>query len=55
MSSEIERLNKQNNKLRMVAGYCWEWESKKNSCAYDVIFPEYNFAMRWNFASDGSL
>jgi len=55
MSSEIERLNKQNNKLRMVAGYCWEWESKKNSSAYDVIIPEYNFAMRWNFASDGSL
>lgn len=55
MRSEIEKLNKINNKARMVAGYCWEWASKKNPQAYDVLIPEYNFAMRWNLTQDGSL
>lgn len=43
------------NKARMVAGYCWEWASKKNGALYDVDIPEYNFRMRWNLTTDGSL
>ena len=47
--------NQINNKARLVAGYCWDWKSKGNKNAYDIVFPEYNFSMRWNLASYGSL
>lgn len=42
-----------NNKSRLVAGYCWKWESKKNLSAYDIIFNEHNFKMKWNLNSYG--
>lgn len=51
----IKEKNKINNKSRMVAGYCWEWASKKNPELYDVVIPEYDFKMRWNLTQDGSL
>ncbi len=51
----IVEKNKINNKSRMVAGYCWEWNSRKNSAAYDVVLPEHGFQMRWNLTKDGSL
>jgi DUF2075 family protein len=45
----IEERNKENNKSRMVAGYCWDWVSKKkNSSAIDIQFPEYAFEAKWN-------
>ncbi len=47
--------NKVDNKARIVAGYCWDWVSKKNAALKDVQIPEHNFAMHWNFASDGNL
>lgn len=45
--------NKINNKARLVAGYCWPWKSKKDYLAKDIIFPEYDFAMKWNLTEDG--
>ena len=47
--------NKENNKARLVAGYCWDWKSKNDKNAKDIEIPEYNFAMKWNLAVDGSL
>ncbi|MFX4237554.1 DNA/RNA helicase domain-containing protein [Aliarcobacter butzleri] len=47
--------NKINNKARLVAGYCWNWESKKDSNAMDIILPEYGFEIQWNLSVDGSL
>lgn len=47
--------NKEKNKARLVAGYCWDWVSKNNSPLMDIRFPEYNFGMKWNLASDGNL
>ncbi|MGO3455235.1 MAG: DNA/RNA helicase domain-containing protein [Marinomonadaceae bacterium] len=47
--------NRINNKSRMVAGYCWEWASKKDTTAMDIIIPEHNFAAQWNLTDDGSL
>ena len=47
--------NKANNKARLVAGYCWDWKSKNDKNANDIIIPEYNFAMKWNLSVDGSL
>ena len=43
------------NKARVVAGYCWDWVSKKDRWANDVVIPEYDFEMRWNLDVDGSL
>lgn len=51
----IIKKNKINNKSRMVAGYCWQWLSKKDPELYDVVVPEYDFQMRWNLTTDGSL
>lgn len=47
--------NKKNNKARLVAGYCWDWISKNNKLAYDIVIPEFDFKMRWNLAIDGNL
>lgn len=52
---EILELNKESNKARMVAGYCWDWKGKKNPEVEDVKIPEYEFSMRWNLDKDGSL
>lgn len=50
----IEEKNKVNNKSRMVAGYCWDWKSKKDPAVTDVNIPEFNFSMKWNLEKDGS-
>ncbi len=55
MRREIVEKNRANNKARMVAGYCWDWNSKKNADARDVVIPEHGFAMTWNLTKDGGL
>ena len=47
--------NRENGCSRLVAGYCWEWVSKKDPQACDITFPEHGFAMKWNLTEDGSL
>lgn len=47
--------NKSNNSARMVAGYCWDWKSQKDTKALDIVFPEYTFGMQWNLAVDSML
>ena len=44
-----------NNKARIVAGYCWNWVSKSDKSAFDIILSDYDFGMRWNLDTDGSL
>jgi uncharacterized protein len=51
----IVEKNKINNKARLVAGYCWDWISKKSPNLYDINIPEHGFLMRWNLATDGNL
>lgn len=51
----IEEKNRSNNKSRVVAGYCWDWVSKKDPKAFDITFPEDGYARRWNLGRDGSL
>lgn len=55
MREEIYRLNKVNNSARMVAGYCWDWNSKKYAEAMDIVIPEHDFQAQWNLGSDGML
>lgn len=49
----IEEKNRENNKSRMVAGYCWDWisEGKNNSDVHDIVISEYNFDMSWNLGN----
>lgn len=47
--------NKAANRARLVAGYCWDWKSKKEPSAFDIEFEGTGFRMRWNLADDGSL
>lgn len=49
---KIKVFNKDHNKSRMVAGYCWPWASKKDSRVSDIVFPDCGFAHKWNLASD---
>lgn len=51
----IEEKNRANNRARMVAGYCWDWKSKKEPSAFDVVIPEKDFEMQWNLVQDGGL
>jgi uncharacterized protein len=39
---------------RLVAGYCWDWTSRKDPAAYDIVLPEHDFRMRWNLTEHGS-
>lgn len=55
MRDLIFEKNKINNKARLVAWYCWEWESRKDKNAFDITIPEYDFWMKWNLATDGML
>jgi len=50
MLKEIEALNTQSNKSRILAGYCWEWPKKNrsNSLHKDIEIPDYNFEISWN-------
>ena len=51
----IAEKNETNNKARMVAGYCWDWLSKRNPEAFDIVIPEHSYQKQWNLGSDGSL
>jgi DUF2075 family protein len=56
LRKEIERLNKINNKSRVVAGYCWNWDSKGKSDPnyYDIVLPKFKFKMSWNLDSSAT-
>jgi DUF2075 family protein len=51
----IEEKNRVTNKSRIVAGYCWDWKSKKDPEAMDIVIEEFDFAKKWNLAIDGML
>jgi len=51
----IREKNRLNNKARVVAGYCWDWKSKKDPKAWDIEIPEYGYRAQWNLEKDGSL
>lgn len=53
MRKQIEEYNNLNNKSRMVAGYCWNWESKGRADTnhHDVVIDEFDFGMSWNLGN----
>jgi DUF2075 family protein len=38
----------------MVAGYCWDWSSRKPGGAPDILFPEFSYEAKWNLTKHGS-
>ena len=52
MFEEIRKRNETNNKSRVVAGYCWDWKSKKDHRACDIVIPQFFFRKQWNFNSN---
>lgn len=52
MFEEVKRKNESNNRSRVVAGYCWDWNSKQNHMAYDIVIPQFGFRKQWNFYSN---
>ena len=49
----IKQKNLENNRSRMVAGYCWDWVSKRDSSIYDIRMPQYKYEARWNLEDYG--
>jgi len=51
MREELRKKNEINNKARMVAGYCYDWNVKNGRGEWD-IFLENGFKAKWNLAND---
>ena len=54
LHAEIRKRNEVNNKSRVVAGYCWNWVSKKDSRLFDIQIPNDNYKARWNLSEYGN-
>lgn len=50
MISEIKTLNQEFGLCRTVAGYAWDWLSKKDDTAYDIFIDSYKY--RWNSVNE---
>lgn len=46
--------NKERNRARMVAGYCWDWVSREDKKAFDLDLSP-TFRHKWNLKDDGFL
>ena len=55
MHEAIRRKNQQGHKARVVAGYCWNWVSKKDPDIDDIVMDGGQYHKKWNLAQDGSL
>ena len=53
MHDAIRSANQVNNKSRVVAGYCWDWISKKNSNLSDIVIEDSKYAATWNLSAHG--
>lgn len=51
LRDELRKLNQINNKARMVAGYCYDWDVKNHRGDYD-IYLENDFKAKWNLEND---
>lgn len=51
MRDELRELNKINNKARMIAGYCYDWNVKNKRGEWDIELP-HGFKAKWNLEKD---
>jgi DUF2075 family protein len=54
LHQEIKDKNRTNNRSRVVAGYCWDWVSKKDSRLFDIQIPDDNYKAKWNLSQYGN-
>lgn len=50
MREALREKNRINNKARMLAGYCYNWDSKKDMRAFDIVLKN-GFQAQWNFGT----
>lgn len=55
LHAAIRSKNSSGEKSRVVAGYCWDWVSKKNPQKDDIILSNGAFSAQWNLTEHGSL
>ena len=53
MRDELRIKNRINNKARMVAGYCYDWNVKNHRGEWDIILPN-DFKAKWNLEGDAA-
>ena len=51
LRDELRKINKINNKARMVAGYCYDWNVKNHRDEYDIYLKN-GFKAKWNLPND---
>ena len=51
MRNELREKNKINNKSRMIAGYCYDWNVKNKRGDWDIMLPN-GFNAKWNLEKD---
>jgi len=51
MRDELRKKNNINNKARMVAGYCYDWNVKNRRGEWDIYLPN-GFKAKWNLYND---
>jgi len=51
----IAERNRERNRARVVAGYCWDWRSRHDPDAFDIEMLEFGYVRQWNLTQDGSL
>lgn len=51
LRDELRKKNEINNKSRMIAGYCYDWNVKYGRGEYDVIIGD-DFKAKWNLQDD---
>jgi DUF2075 family protein/thymidine kinase len=51
----IRQKNKLNNKSRVVAGYCWNWVSKKDMSKFDIQFSDFQYKAKWNLSQNSTI
>lgn len=51
MYDAIVDKNRINHKSRLLAGYCWDWKSKRDKSVQDIDLPNFNFRIAWNDTS----
>lgn len=54
MREALRKKNALNNKSRMLAGYCYNWQSKNDLSKIDIVLPG-GFAAQWNFANTATF
>ncbi len=50
MVREIQQRNREHGLARLVAGYAWRWESKKDPSRHDIVIGD--VSLRWNRTND---